>query len=421
MKLMQEALAENPDDIELLIVKAYRLFKQRTSRSFTSAVSILTRITDTNPQTSQAWNMLARIRFDQARSREALELLDLGLVHAPNNKSLMLTKARIYAAESVDRAIEVLQTAQKSYPNDMEVALYLVYNYIDATQYDNALKLLKKTIDTAAEPDIRKIRIAFAVALYESGNLQQSQEIFHALYVQDPDDEAIMIAQIRILKKHKDYIRIVQIVTDWLTIHPKDTRLATKIAYDLAGTKDQNAKNSAATILNVIIQIDYDAIEAIHSLAILHHTTGKYTTAVQLYERVLMLDPGRLGALNNMAWILCENLQQYEQALELSMKGLQEDSEYVDLIDTAAVAKYRLGRYQEALGDFNRCMKIYPPSARGIVNVYFHIARTYLKLDGKIDAEIYIKKALHANEQTNALSQADLEEAKAMLTELSKG
>jgi len=420
-KLLENVLDKRPDDIELLLIKSWNLLEQNTPRAFNSAVEILTKIIDSHPKTSQAWNMLARIRLNQSRSDEAIKLVNMGLTHSPNNRLLMLTKTRIYAPKSKDIAIRTLESLRKTDPNDIETALYLAYTFIDSKQYDKALKILNEVSNNASDDEMKKIKIAFAITLHESGFDQKAQKIFRALYDQNPDDPAIMIAQVRILKKAGNYYQIVHVVADWLQNHPQDTSLANEIAKEFAGADDQAAREAAEKIFNVVVNTDYDFVDAIFSLAMLHHAAGRYDKAVRLYERVLMLDPDRLIALNNMAWILCEDLNQYEQALELAAKGLQTDPEYADLIDTAAVAKFRLNRHYDAIEDFNRCIRLYQPDTPGIVNAYFHLARAYHKLQRNNDAKLYLNRALQTNEKINALTPQDINEAKAILTKLSKG
>ena len=420
-RLLQNVLDKSPDDIELLLIKSWNLLKKNTPRAFNSAVEILTKIIDSHPKTSQAWNMLARIRLNQSRSDEAIKLVNMGLTHSPKNRSLMLTKTRIYAPESKDIAINILETLRKTDPNDIESALYLVYTFVDSRQYDKALNILNEISNNAADADMSKIKIAFAVTLHESGFPQQAQQIFRLLYDQKSDDPAIMIAQVRILKKDSNYYQIVHVTADWLQNHPQDTPIANEIAKELARSNDQASREAAEKIFNVIVNTEYDSVDAISSLAMLHHASGRFGKAVRLYERVLMLDPDRLDALNNMAWVLCENLNQYEQALELAAKGLQTDPEYADLIDTAAVAKYRLNRHYDAIEDFNRCIRLYQPDTAGIVNAYFHLARAYYKLQRNNDARLYLNRALQDNEKINALTPQDINEAKAILNKISKG
>ena len=420
-KLLHNVLDQSPDDIELLLIKSWNLLEQNTPRAFNLAVEILTKIIDSYPKTSQAWNMLARIRLNQSRSDEAIKLVNTGLMHSPKNRLLMLTKARVYAPTSPDIAITTLETLRKTYPNDIEAALYLTYTFIDSKQYDKALKVLNEISNSAPDADMGKIKIAFAITLYESGFPQQAQQIFRLLYDQNPDDPATMIAQVRILKKDRNYFRIVHLAADWLQNHPQDTPLATEIAKELARSNDQASREAAEKILNVVVNTNYDSVDAIFSLALLHHAAGRSDKAIQFYERVLMLDPDRLSALNNMAWILCEDLNLYEQALELASRGLQTDPEYADLIDTAAVAKYRLNRHYDAIEDFNRCIRLYQPDTAGIVNAYFHLARAYYKLQRNNDARLYLNRALQTNEKINALTPQDINEAKAILAKLSKG
>ncbi|MCK5269622.1 MAG: tetratricopeptide repeat protein, partial [Sedimentisphaerales bacterium] len=121
------------------------------------------------------------------------------------------------------------------------------------------------------------------------------------------------------------------------------------------------------------------------------------------------------------AWILCEEKNQYEQALKLARQGLEKEPDYLDLIDTRGVIYYRMAQYDKAVEDFQKCIKLYRTGDRGLTGSYFHLARALHHLDRKREAMQNLKQALKLNETSGGLSEIDLKEAKQLEKQLSTG
>ena len=54
---------------------------------------------------------------------------------------------------------------------------------------------------------------------------------------------------------------------------------------------------------------------------ILHEQLKEYDQACQAYEKVLDVDPKSLGALNNLACLYCDHLDNLEKAFQRAAKG----------------------------------------------------------------------------------------------------
>jgi tetratricopeptide (TPR) repeat protein len=91
---------------------------------------------------------------------------------------------------------------------------------------------------------------------------------------------------------------------------------------------------------------DPDNTALLENLAGVYLETGKLDEAVKIYERVILLEPSKARALNNLAWILVtatdERLKDKERALVLAKKAADLNrSPYI--LDTLAEAYYANG------------------------------------------------------------------------------
>ena len=420
--ILDKALTSNPEDIELRLLKAHSLLAEGTAPGIELATSILQKITEEQPKTRDAWVLLAEIALRQGRPTKAMDIALRGLAHQPNDKSLLLLKARAEAVQSPALAIPTIKALRELDPNDADVVVYLADAYLAVDQVQKAVNLLKtQLVSCSGTPDERKINIALAVALHKNDSKPEAQEIFNSLYQSAPDDPGSLLAQARLLKDEKLWGELTQKVIHWCQNHPKDTRTPIAIAGDMAATENSQAKKTAENILRMILENDSDCIEAMSALAMLLQITGRSAESTPLYQKILALQPDNVIAINNLAWIICEEHGKYQQALELAQRGLRIAPNYIDLIDTRGVVYYKLGQHDKAIQDFTRCLEMYPDGTPAAAASYLHLGRALASLGQKDEAIESLKKTLELNTKNGGLSAADFAEAQRLLEELSQG
>ena len=422
ISLLENTLQANPQDMELRLYKARLLISQGTLPALEEAKSILETVTEQQPLSSEAWQLLAEVATRQGQSARAIDIALRGLAYRPNDKGLLLLRAKLLKERSPMLAVPILRTLLEMEPNNSEMAVYLAEAYIDAGEHGQAITLLKSQLDMQNTPAAeRRLKIALAAATYKLGNRDDAEKMLDALQQSLPDDPLPLLAKIRLLKSDKMWSQINQTVTSWCQSHPNDVNVPLVVANDLAGGQGDEPKKIAEDLLWRVLQQNTDSIEAMYSLAMLFQSTGRSTDAAKLYQRVLLLDPNNVVAVNNLAWILCEDQNQYQQALELAEKGLAKEPNYVDLLDTRGMVYYRLGRFERAVEDFTRCVNLYPERSQSLVASYFHLARALAKLGRTSQAVDNLKKALDFNNSVGGLTASDLTEARQLLEKLSEG
>jgi tetratricopeptide (TPR) repeat protein len=417
--ILDKALILHPEDIELRVFRARSLLTGGTSSGIEHATNILQKVSEDQPMHSNAWVLLAEIALTQGQSPKAIDIALQGLAHQPNNKSLLMLKAQAEAVRSPALAIPTLKALCELYPNDVDTAVLLANIYITAGEYRKAINMLEKELVSHTKiGEERKIKIALATAFYNKGDKSKTQEIFDSLYESEPNDPSPLLAQAKLLQKDELWQQLNQMVLDWYQDHPEDTYTPFTIANNLAFAESSQAQKIGEEILRVIAENEPDNTEAITALALLLFTTDRVAESAQLYQRVLELEPDNILAINNLAWILCEEKGRPQQALELAERGLEEAPEYIDLIDTRGVVYYRLGKFDKAVEDFNRCINLYPREAPGRVASYFHLGRALVGLGQKNEAIENLNKTLELNDKIGALSATEIAETKRLLEKL---
>jgi len=423
--ILDEALQSNPDDVDLRLFKADSLRIEGTAPAIENATRILQKITEERPEISRAWALLGEISLRQKQISKAMDAALRGLAHTPNDRTLLLLKARAEAARLPILAIPTLKMLLELDPNNSDAAVFLASTYIATGESQKAVNILKaQLVSRAGTEDERRIKVALAVALHKNGNKADSQKEFDSLVQSEPNDPVLLLAQVQLLKDDQLWSELSQKVTDWYQKHPEDSLTPIIIARNLATTGDSQAEKTAEDILRIMLKNDSDSIETMRALAILLHTIGRPDESVPLYQRVLQLEPDNLIVINNLAWIMCEEQGKFQEALELAQRGLQISPNYIDLIDTRGVAYYRLGEFNRAVEDFTTCIKLYPAGTLTAISARFHLARAFAKLGQKDKAVEHLSQALDLYQALNpanrigALSDTDLDEAQRLLKQL---
>jgi len=433
--ILDKSLESNPTDTQLQLIKARGLLAEGTAPAIENATQILQKVTEEQPKEADAWALLGEILLKQGQPGKAVDTALRGLVHKPNDKTLLLLKALGEAARSPILAIPTLKELQTLDPNDVNTAILLANKYIEAGEPEKAVELLRNQLTLCTDATRRRCNISFAIALYKTGDKIESQKIFDSLLNSEPNDPAPILAQARLLKDDKLWNQVNQSAADWFQKHPNDTRTPVAIARELVTVEDTEAKKTAEEILNKVISKEPNSIDAMSILAMHLQLTERSDQSARLYQQILNLEPNNPVAINNLAWILCEEQSAFRKALELAEKGLKIAPNYIDLVDTRGVIYFRLGDFNKAIQDFTTCIKLYPKESPSGIASRFHLARAIAALRrmrtvglrstvaaiGEKDKVIeYLNQVLNPEAQTKSLSPKDLAEARRLLEELLK-
>ncbi len=421
-QVLDRALEANPENVELRLQKALLLLAKGTAPAIEQATGTLQSITEKHPEVGQAWVLLAQIALQEAKPAKVIDVALRGLVHRPDDKSLLLLKARGEAARSPRLALPTLRALLELDPNDIDAVVSLAEAYVAADKYNDAVNLLSRQLASSADASQqRRIELALATALYNSGSKTEAEEMLQGLYDSEPNDPRPLLAQVRLLRDDKLWSRLRQKVTIWREGHPSEIRTTILIVGELAGAKDSEAGQIAEDLLRGVLSRDAGSVLAMMQLGMLLQAAGRSAEAVTLYERVLELQPDSSVAINNLAWILCEEQGQCQRALELARRGLEKAPDYVDLIDTRGVAYYHLGQFDKAAKDFTECIGLYPTGTPSLAASHFHLARALAQLGQKQQAVENLRKSMQLNSESPALGAEDLTEAQRLLEQLSGG
>jgi tetratricopeptide (TPR) repeat protein len=126
------------------------------------------------------------------------------------------------------------------------------------------------------------------------------------------------------------------------------------------------------------------------------HMAEQYEKAAEAYRQLLELSPDNALAMNNLAYVLTENLDQPEEAVEMAQRAIELQPDNALVLDTLGWALFKTGRNDGARAALENSVK----QQRSASNC-MHLAEVLLKLELRPEAIEMLESARRLAEQSN--------------------
>jgi tetratricopeptide (TPR) repeat protein len=283
--------------------------------------------------------------------------------HAALNR---LVAKQPLAPRTIERQARLLAAENKN----QEAAETLKRGFDQLKSTPNALVAANLFIRTLVDLEAFEIadRIAAEVA---PKNPEIELELAAALGDRHRTDDALKLCSLAFDRGLKTRAAIVAVGIVAADPNPDEKRF--KLVADLAS----KARDADPSNLDLLMRY-----------AMSEHFLKRYKNEVQIYQDILKISPRNIGALNNMAWTISENLGDPAEGLKIVDQAIEYYDRHQYLLDTRGVILISLKRYDAAIADLKDSIRATP---RGIV--YFHLARAYVEAGKKAEAEAAFKQA----------------------------
>jgi len=272
-----------------------------------------------------------------------------------------VTRAKIYIQNNDwDRAIDQLEAAVKSYPDNPEAHFLLGQAYGNKWRFKEMMQQFEQSL-----------------ALSEKFKAQIAAE-----------RERHWIEQLNggiIALDKEEYDRAEVFFTSAMIIDFSKPEAPKKLALICLKT---NRLEQALTLYENMAETNSVDLQVLISMANLYSTQQKYEDAITLLKRVLEQEPGHRDALTNLA-LAYEASGQPEAAAAAFEQAVAGNPLDADLIFLYAAHHYKRENYQQAIQLFERILELHPQDVDATAN----IGSAYLSL-----AETVRKKLLTAND-----------------------
>jgi tetratricopeptide (TPR) repeat protein len=413
--MLDKALAgpvgpQGKKDPELRVYKARILIIRGTGPAIEEARQLLRQVTTDYPKYADAWEWMARLELDREEPGRALDYATRGLAYNEQHKPLLLLKAIAEKRLSPSVAASTtLPSLAELYPEDVGILIEWADAYAQAGRPGKAVELLSRKLPDFKGPAHRRCEIALAAALYTDQQREKAKTLFDTLMAAEPNDPTPVMTLGQLLRKEKRWTEVNQLLNLWRTTNPKDAETATNMARILAGSGDKEALQMAEDQLRMILDPNPQAVPTLVLLGMLMQDAGRNEEATRLNRRILELDPNNVIAINNLAWMLCDQAsppaEAVKEALDLANRGLALVPDYMDLLDTRAVVYYRSGDMAKAEADLVKCLSLFPANSPQSAAPQFHLARTHAAMNRRTQAVEHLRIALNLNKKNVQLAK----------------
>ncbi len=313
LKLLQEALADTPDNLEALKARgaAYASLER-----WDEALADFQAILRENKRDIDTLQTVARILVTKDKSAEALDIVGDAIANQPDEPANYTLRSGIYIVqEKFDLARADLDRALELNPRSVATLLARARMFEMMENYDEAMADATRALEV------------------EPGLIQA------------------LLVRCEIAISAQNYPRAISDLRRLLREAPQDVGLRMRLAGVYLADNDPQM---AESVYEQILSDHPQEWLALQGLADARLNQGDHASAIKDYERVLEGMPDNDGVLNNLAWVLAtstiDELRDGKRAIELAERAC-ELTEYkaAHILSTLAAGYAETGDYDKAI------------------------------------------------------------------------
>jgi len=378
--------------IEYQLARAYL-----KNNNVSQAKRVLEQAVSSNPGYLDAVLLLAETNIQTGHSESAIEPLARVLRTNPEQRRAALLLATAYGVlDRSDDAVAVLQEQANRAPKDPQPYAALGLTYLRAKRYDEA----RQEFEKAAQLDPNNV--ALVAQLLE---LDLQQKHFEAArqrirnHFQGKADSAdAHFWEARVLAAEGKWDGVEAHLRRTLNLDPNFSG-----AYDLLVQSyiATNKLPQAIKELQDLLAKNPKNSSVLMTLAFVYERMKEYPKERDAYEQVLAINPNFVPALNNLAYLYTEQLNDLNKAYDLARKAHDLQPQDASAGDTLGWVLYKRGDYQQAL-------LILQESAQAGENseIRFHLGMTAYMMGQTELAKTALRKAVNSADDFEGREEA---------------
>jgi len=229
-----------------------------------------------------------------------------------------------------------------------------------------------------------------AECYYELKKQSELKEYLDDFIMQNPDITYAYILKSQLMSRFDKYTKAIDFINNSLEnkkIEGVSVYVELARLYAISGDKDAEYN----TYINGLKNNSKD-IGLLLLLAEYYGKNEQFNEAIEVYEKVLLLNPRENVAINNLATILLDDLGEVDdinKAIQLSEVFKQSRSPY--FLDTYGWAQLKNGNIDKALSIFKKVIILQSE----VPVFHYHLAVAYYKAGNTIAASSELSQALH--------------------------
>jgi tetratricopeptide (TPR) repeat protein len=358
------------------------------------------------PNQVAATTRLMGIFFQQKRWTQMSELLTQAKSRFPRDPYFPMMEAKMELSRGqINPAMTSLESCLRLDPNYLEGVRMYFSVLMDSGQYQKTEAAADRYME---KPEFKAwVSSAKALALMKQGFVEQAQSLFREAFKTVPSEDIGYVIQ-RMLAAY-DVVPTIDRVKNWSeTDRPGDWRVYVVLGDLYRGRGDFTQAIDAYQKARQLASSDMERASASQSLGAIYYAMQNYHEAELAYLEVLKSYPSDLAALNNLAYMYTENLNQPEKALPYAEKAARLLSTDGNVLDTYGWTLLKLGKLSEAENQLSRSVQILSSQAPN----RYHLGLVHEQRGRLAEARSQFEKALEiAQEQKDTVLETSIRDA----------
>ena len=449
-EMLDDLLARFPGDTHLLSLRATVLLDERTPKAIQEATETLERVVRADPRDIWAHLRLVQLAREADQRDRANDLVTRALGANPDSRDLLLLRANLESeSNNVAVARELAESVLAADPGSVQARNLLAEMALRAGAIDRARQLNDQALELSPEDELAQVthaRILEAngqraeaiqalesyrhsdtgrqspAALMTLANLHVLQDDYSAAGALLEEAQKLAPSDINVFRARLRWLAVQGRFDDLLTElgrrrgdYPGESSVLIFAALLLAAADSGDYLHQARALLEEAVALDPPRSEGHLGLAQVRYRLGEADAAAVAYRRALELEPYNVQALNDLAWILNEDFEKPQEALELANKGVARYPNNPHLRDTRGVVLANLGRLADARSDLEACLQLSQEVPVTQARALLHLGRVCAEQGESATATRRLEEALAIDQQHGVLTDDERDEIRRLI------
>lgn len=269
-----------------------------------------------------------------------------------------------YLNKEIDKGIADMQTAIRLAPDSSKYYVTLSDLYFAQHETDLTEEMLLKAI--SKDEDNNEARLKLAELQYYTRQFEDCEKTIDEAVQRQPHNPKAYLIKAFMLKDMQDtvgYLRMLQLVIDQ---NPKEVKAYSELGYFYQQKNDP----IAVSYYQNGLKVEPNNVELHYNLGTMFQEMDKLEEAEQEYKAAISIDSTHIPSLNNLGYLyLDDSLARYDEAVQLFTRVLQINPKFVYALCNRGVAYEYLGNYTAARKDYEETLKLstnFEPAIKGL-------------------------------------------------------
>ncbi len=381
-----EHLDQTYPDIPIIKYELARAYLKNNNTN--QAKAALDQAVSLNPNYDDAVLLLAGTNLNTGHAELVIEPITRLLRKRRDLTSAAFLLATAYTSlDRFDDATVVLEEQAKLAPQDPQPQVLLGMTLRQAKKYDEARQAFEKAAQLAPN-DLQVLNQLVDLDLLDK-HFDAARQRIRRQFQKTPDAPAAHFFEGKILAAEGKWDAVEAEAQKTIQI---DSNFAS--AYDLLVQAYLATKRlpQAVSQLEALLSKSPNDTSALMTLGLVYEQMKDYPKERDAYEKLLAIKPDFAPALNNLAYIYTERLNDLNKAYDLARKAHELQPQDAAAADTLGWVLYKRGVYQQALTILQEAAEKAPDTAE----IQFHLGMTAYMMGQTDLARVALKKAASA-------------------------